>query len=88
VQVGNSSRFFAVPLLRGSFFLKSSAHRSCGVVPGVGMRHAHANEPQPTPCVTATTDCFREKLARCQTGDILSADAARPEKFFDLPLGP
>jgi hypothetical protein len=51
VQVGNSSRFFAVPSLHGSFFRLKSAHRACGVGPSVGMRDADANELQSTPRV-------------------------------------
>jgi hypothetical protein len=54
VQVGNYSRFFAVPSLRGSFFrLDESAHPACGVGPSVGVRdddHASALF-QSTPCV-------------------------------------
>jgi hypothetical protein len=52
VQVGNYSRFSAVPSLRGSFFrLDESAHRACGVGPSVGMRDGNANKFQSTPCV-------------------------------------
>jgi hypothetical protein len=62
VQVGNFSRFFAVPSLRGSFFRLKSAHPACGVAPGVGMRDGHANELQSTPCVTRENEVFlREK---------------------------
>jgi hypothetical protein len=44
------------------FFRLKSAHPACGVAPGVGMRHGHANELQSTPCVTRDDEVFlREK---------------------------
>jgi hypothetical protein len=52
VQVGNYSRFFGVPSLRGPFFPLESAHRACGVGPSVGMRDGVANKFQSTPRVT------------------------------------
>jgi hypothetical protein len=51
VQAGNSSHFFAVRLLRGSFFRLKSAHRACGMGSSVGMRDGHANNLISTRCV-------------------------------------
>ena len=61
VQAGNSSHFFAVRLLRGSFFRLKSAHRACGMGSSVGMRDGHANKPQSTPCLIRDAGvCLRE----------------------------
>ena len=54
MQDGSSSRFFAVPSRRGSFFRLKSDHRACGVAPSVGMRDGQANELR-TPRILTTS---------------------------------
>ena len=70
MPVGNSSRFFAVLWLQGSFFRLKSAHRACGMGPSLGMRNGHANELQTTQCVIPIAECSCVKFeARCDAAD-------------------